>query len=80
MYMGLHGSGWPNVLGTPRRTDLPLWNPKERTTDHGQGPNLRAGPRRALRVQRSRENENDPRPEETKPPKREEADLFIIFI
>ena len=43
--MGLHGPGWLYVLGITPRGDLPLWTPRARATDLGQGPNLRHGDR-----------------------------------
>ena len=57
MYVGLHGPGWLYVLGIPPRADLPLYTPRARATDPGQGPNLRAGSGRAPCVPRSREHE-----------------------
>ena len=45
LYVGLHGPGWLYVLGITPRGDLPLWTPRARVTDLGQGPNLRRGVR-----------------------------------
>ena len=60
LFLGLHAPGWLYVLGIPPRGDLPLWTPRARATDLGQGPNLRAGSGRAPCVPRSREHEKRP--------------------
>ena len=60
MYVSLHAPGWLYVLGIPPRADLPLSTPRERATDLGQGPNLRAGSERAPCVPRNREHEKRP--------------------
>ena len=57
MYVGLLGPGWLYVLGIPPRADLPLWTPRARAADLGQGPNLRKGSGLAPSVLGSREHE-----------------------
>ena len=47
MYVGLYGPEWLYVLGITPRGDLPLWTPRVRATDLGQGPTLRRGVRAA---------------------------------
>ena len=60
LFLGLHAPGWLYVLGIPPRADHALWTPRERATDLGQGPNLRARPGRAPCMRRSREHEERP--------------------
>ena len=60
LYVGLQRPGWLYVLGIPPRADLPLWTPRARATDPGQGPNLGAGSGRPPCLPRNREHEGRP--------------------
>ena len=81
LYIGLQGPGWLYMLGIPPRADVPLWTPRARATDLGQGPNLRAGSGRAPCVPRSREHEKRPaagREKNAKVP--EKHNLYIVIV
>ena len=77
VYVGLHGPGWLYVIGLPPRADLPLWTPRARATDLGQGPNLSKGSGRTPCVQRSWEHEGRPAAGREKNANRSNKHIYI---